>query len=53
MTEPPAPRPDSEKTRVLYLSTTSQIMSVFADILDAVTDRLGSSYARVMEPMGH
>ena len=49
MTELPVSRSDAESTPVLYQITACRIMSVFADILDAVADRNSPSYTAVLE----
>ncbi len=49
MLQLPASRPDTEMTRVLYQITMTRIISIFADILDAITVQGGTSYTRVLE----
>ncbi len=49
MTALPPSRPDTEMTRMLYQILTYRIISVFANIVDVVTDFAGSSYTRVLQ----
>ncbi len=49
MRQPAAPRPNTETTPVLYQITAAPIISLFAEILTAVTDRTGLAYSRIIE----